>query len=239
LTSLDERRIRILAEIGGEPGSRQLCEVSAKVLKMNGAGIMLMADDGPHGSACSTDEVSALIEDLQHTLGEGPCVDAYHQQRPVLEPDLVSPAAPRWLGFTAPVVAAGARAVFGFPLQTGSVRLGALNLYRTERGPLTGDQHADALVMADVATRALLEMQADAPRGRLAAGIDDGANLEHVVHQAAGMVSVQLVGTIADALLRLRAHAFGNDRSLTEVAQDVVARRLRFDRRLDGEDQDS
>ena len=48
---------------------------------MTGAGIMLMSGDVPRGSLCTTDEVSALIEQLQYDLGEGPCVDAY-QPRP-------------------------------------------------------------------------------------------------------------------------------------------------------------
>jgi hypothetical protein len=52
---------------------------------------MLIAEDGPHGSICTTDEVSALIEELQYTLGEGPCVDAHREQRPVVEPDLANP----------------------------------------------------------------------------------------------------------------------------------------------------
>jgi GAF domain-containing protein len=198
-----------------------------------------MTDDVPRGTACTTDEVSALIEDLQYTLGEGPCVDAYLEPSPVLEPDLASPATPRWLGFAGPVVAAGARAVFGFPLHTGSVRLGALNLYRSEPGPLTDDQHANALVMADVAAEALLAMQADAPPGKLAAALETGSAFQHIVHQAAGMVSVQVDGTIADALIRLRAYAFANSRLLTDVAHDVVARRLRFGRDGDGMDQDA
>lgn len=242
MSSGSERRLRILAQLRhgeGEAGSRRLCEVSAEVIGMSGAGIMLMTDDVPRGTACTTDGVSTLIEDLQYTLGEGPCVDAHQQQAPVLEPDLASPSTPRWLGFTGPAVAAGARAVFGFPLQTGSVRLGALNLYRTESGPLSDDQHADALVMADIAAQALLAMQADAPPGQLAASLEDGSDFQHVVHQAAGMVSVQLDGTIAHSLIRLRAYAFGNDRPLTEVAHDVVARRLRFDADVDGKDQRS
>jgi hypothetical protein len=49
------------------------------------------------------------------------------------------------------------RAVFGFPLRVGTVRLGALNLYREWSGPLSGDQNADTLVMADVAAHWVLE----------------------------------------------------------------------------------
>ena len=198
---------------------------------MSGAGIMLMSGDIPRGSLCTTNTVSALIEELQFSLGEGPCVDAYHHDRPVLEPDLAAPGTPRWFGFTGPAVAAGARAVFGFPLQVGAVRLGALNLYRDRAGPLTDDQHADALVAADIAAQAILVLQAKAPPGRLSVELEAGADLQYVVHQASGMVAAQLDVPVGQALIRLKAHAFGNDRRLVAVASDVVARELRFDAR--------
>lgn len=196
---------------------------------MTGAGIMLMWGDLPRGSVCTTDEVSALIEQLQYDLGEGPCVDAHQLERPVLEPDLADPADPRWLAFSGPALDAGVRAVFGFPLRVGAVRLGALNLYRDRPGPLDGEQHADALVMADVAAEAVLLLQAEAPPGEMAAELEAGGEFQYVVHQAAGMVSVQLGVTVGQALIRLRAYAFGNDRPLTQVARDVVSRTLRFD----------
>jgi len=233
MSSGSQRRLRILAQLNnsaaGDLEATRLCQVCAEVTGMSGGGIMLMSNDVPRGAVCTTDHVSALIEDLQFALGEGPCVDAFHLDAPVLEPDLAEPVTPRWLGFTGPAVEAGVRAVFGFPLQLGAVRLGALNLYRTEPGPLTDDQHADALVMADIAAQALLVLQADAPPGQLAASLEEGSDFQHVVHQASGMVSAQLEVTVGQALIRVRAYAFGNDRPLVKVAQDVVARRLRFD----------
>ena len=48
------------------------------------------------------------------------------------------------------------------------------------------------------------------------------------IHQAAGMVSVQLDLSTAQALARMRAHAFVHNRLLIQVAHDVVARRLVF-----------
>jgi GAF domain-containing protein len=228
-----DRLLRILSRLrvteGGEPEAARLCEMSADLLMMSGAGVMLMSGDVPSGSLCSSNEVSTLIEDLQYTLGEGPCVDAYNQDQPVLEPDLADPEVPRWIGFTEPAVAAGVRAIFGFPLQVGSVRLGALNLYRDRPGPLTDDQHADALVVTEVAARSVLNLQAQAPPGAIAAELEAGSDFRFVVHQASGMVSVQLEVSVAEALIRLRAFAFANSRPLPEVAADVVARRLRFD----------
>ena len=228
-----ERRLRILARlVGGDVAgltTKRLCDVCAEVTGMSGAGIMLMSDDVPRGSVCTTNAVSALIEDLQYALGEGPCIDACHEDQPVLEPDLARPVTSRWLGFTEPAVVAGVRAVFGFPLHVGAVRLGALDLYRDRPGRLTDDQHAEALVMADVAAEAVLVLQAGAPPGQLAAELEANANFRYAVHQAAGMLSVQLEVSVGDALIRLRGYAFGNGRPLIEVAEDVVARRLRFD----------
>ena len=230
-----DRLLRILALLssGGVtgPGTARLCDVCADVMAMSGAGIMLMSGEAPAGSLCSTNQVSALIEELQYTLGEGPCVDAYHVDRPVLEPDLAHPETPRWVAFTPPAVEAGARAVFGFPLQVGVVRLGALNLYRDQPGALSDDQYADALVLAGVAARAVLAMQAQAPPGALAPELEVDANFRFVVHQASGMVADQLGVAVGEALARLRAYAYANNRLVTEVAEDVVGRRLRFDGR--------
>ncbi len=189
---------------------------------------MLMSGDVPQGSLCTTDAVSQLIEELQYTLGEGPCVDAYQQDRVVAEPDLADPVTRRWLAFTPPALQAGARAVFGFPLRVGTIRLGALNLYRDCPNPLSGDQHADALVVADVAARWVLEAQAGAPFGAVAEELEAGADFHFAVHNAAGMVSVQEGISVTEALIRLRAYAFSSDRLLADVAEDVLARRLRL-----------
>lgn len=233
-----DRRARVLAELaraGGDLTAVRLCKVAETVTRVGGAGIMIMSGDLPAGSLCTSSAVSEAIEDLQYTLGEGPCIDAYHLDRPVLEPDLAAPALERWLAFPAAALQVGARAVFGFPLRVGSARLGALNLCSDEPGPLSDDQHADALVMADVAAEAVLAMQAGAPPGELAAALEAGSNFQAVVHQAAGMASVQLGVSVSQAFVRLRAYAFANGRVLVDVAADVVARRLRFDD-AEGED---
>jgi hypothetical protein len=230
-----DRRFRILARLVPEPdavlGTERLCQVCADVTEVSGAGIMLMSDDLPRGSLCTTDPVSARIEELQYMLGEGPCVDAYRQDRPVLEPDLAAPVLPRWVAFAPAAVAIGVRAMFGFPLHVGSVRIGALNLYSDRRGTLGEDQHADALVMADIAAEAVLVMQSEAPPGAIGAELQAGADFQYVVHQATGMVSAQLGVPLGRALILLRAHAFSHDRRLTQVAEDVVGRRLRFNDR--------
>ncbi len=225
------RRISLALSPGdaGRPSSARLCEVSADVVGLTGSGVMLMSGDIRRGSLCATDAVSHLIEDLQYSLGEGPCVEAYEHDRVVLEPDLADPVTPRWLAFSPAVLEAGARAVFAFPLRVGSVRLGALNFYRDRTGALSDDQHADALVMADVAALYVLDMQADTPPGAVSEALAAGADFHYALHNAAGMVSVQLGVSLTEALVRLRAAAFAIGRSLDELAEDVVARRLRFE----------
>ena len=237
-----ERRLRILGLLVDpgrtDVGPRRLCEVSAEITGLSGAGITVMAGDVNQGSLGASDGVSRAIEELQFALGEGPCLDAHRGERPVLEPDLLSPARPRWPAFSPPALDAGGRAVFAFPLRLGAVRIGALDLYRDHPGQLTDDQHADALVVADVVAEAVLMLQADAPPGLLAAALADGADLHPTVHQATGMIAVQLGVDGGEALVRLKAFAFGNGRSLDDVARDVLERRLRFDDPAEGQNED-
>ncbi len=222
---------RILAVLSAEEGawsSARLCGACPGIVGVTGAGVMLMSGEVPRGSLSASDKVSHLIEELQYTLGEGPCVDAYRQDRVVAEPDLADPVTWRWPAFTPAALRAGVRAVFGFPLQVGAVRLGALNLYRDRPGPLTGEQEADALVLAGVAARWVLETQAGAAPGAVAGELEAGADFHFAVHNAAGMVSVQESISVTEALIRLRAFAFSSDRLLDDVALDVIARRLRL-----------
>jgi len=115
-------------------------------------------------------------------------------------------------------VKAGARAIFGFPLHVGAVRLGGLNLDRDRPGP----QHADALVMAGVATQAVIAMKANAPPGALAAELDVGANFQFVLHHAAGMVAAQLEVSVGEALIPLRADAFAAASSPTWPSKSAL-----------------
>jgi GAF domain len=223
------RILEVMTANGDGWSSARLCAACPAMIGVSGAGVMLMSGDIPRGSLCSSDPVSHLIEDLQYTLGEGPCVDAYQQNKVVIEPDLDGSVAGRWPAFSPPALQAGARAVFGFPLRVGTVRLGALNLYRNESGPLTSDQHADALVVAQVAARWVLEAQAGAPPDKVAQELEVSADFHFAVHNAAGIVSVQAGISVAAALIRLRAYSFSTDRLLADVARDVIARRLRLE----------
>jgi hypothetical protein len=85
------------------------------------------------------------------------------------------------------------------------------------------------VVQAAVAVLLHLQERGIAAPGTGAPGLADLADRRAVVHQAAGMISVQLDTDVAEALLRLRAHAWVHQIPIAEVATAVVARRLRFD----------
>lgn len=207
-------------------------EAVSVALGVTGAAVSVAvrAVDGVSAQVWGDDPVSVGLADLQLTLGEGPVVDASFGDLVVLEPDLAVVPVGRWPAFTAEAVALGVRAVFALPLRLGVIRVGTLVLHRKTAGPLSVTQLGDALTFADAVTLTLLienEIQAGARSGDTAAWAAIGHDT--AVYQASGMVSVQLGVTVAEALVRLRAYAYGNNRSTGEVAADVVARRLRFD----------
>lgn len=205
----------------------ELCRVCARALAVPGVSLMVMGDDGPAPLAWSS-EVGRRLEDIQHTLGEGPCVDAHRSGAGVSEPDLRSPQPGRWTAFGPAAVAAGAVSILSVPLRVGAVRVGALTLHGVAPGDLAHVGDGDAAAAADVAVHAILAAQSGAGEDRLGDDLQVLTDYSAAIHQASGMVSVQLGIGVGEALVRLRAHAFVTGRPLAEVSADIVARRLRL-----------
>lgn len=207
-----------------------VCEVCAATLDVTGAGLSVMSDPQRREPVSSTTAVSARLEDLQLTLGEGPCVDAFESGGPVLVADLDGEShSGRWPAFTLAAVEAGAAALFAFPLVSGGIRVGVLDLYRDRAGELSSAEFADALVFADLALAMLLNIQAGESMEDFD-GSRDGLSGPHAeVYQATGMVSAQLGVSLGEAFARMRGYAFLQDLVLSELASDIVARRLRFE----------
>src|SRR6185437_3250024 len=232
---MEERRdrwARLLAASGPERAAQPLriCQLCVDTLAVTGAGIAMVTPTGHRGVVCATDDVSATIEDLQLTLGEGPCVDAAVTGTPVLLADLdrsSDVAVERWPAFMEGASGVGVKAVFALPLRVGAINVGVLDLYRDRPGELSGDELPAALMAADAAALALLYLNADGA-DTFTDDHDSRASYQLQVHQATGMVHVQAGVTIDQAFLMLRARAFAEGRSLAELAADVVARRLRF-----------
>ncbi len=180
----------------------------------------------------TSDPVSERVESLQLLLGEGPCRDAFDSGSPVLADDLQAvPWQERWPVFAPAAVQTGTRAVFALPLRAGALGVGVLDLYRDSPGRLAGQDLDDALDFADAVTDLLLAeaLPNGDRRGDYGSGAGNYLAQRAVVHQATGMVSVQLETGLDEAYARLRGYAFAVERTLEAVADDVVARRLRFD----------
>jgi hypothetical protein len=238
MSRTDERITAVRALIVGEQPTddaggvvswlRRLCTVAARTLPASGVGVSVMSDDGMRGVAAASDPVSETLEELQFSLGEGPCIEAFTSRRPVLEPDLGNRAIARWPGYAPAAHARGVGAVFAFPLQVGASRLGVMDVYRGTSGVMSQESLTQALTFADVAVEALLDAQGQAATGAPPEGLDRAFDSHYVIYQAQGMTMVDLGIPLADALARMRAHAYAQDRPLREIARDIVAGRLRL-----------
>jgi GAF domain/ANTAR domain len=215
-------------ELGVAGGMRRLCCAAARALSASGAGLTVMVEDGMRAVTAASGPATERLEELQLTLGEGPCIDAYASQRPVLIPDLTSAMA-RWPVYAPAAHSSGVRAVFAFPLQIGAARLGMFDIFRPEAGMLTPSELSLALTFAEVAVATLLDRHDHTGTGEAGGWLDDPLGSRAELFQAQGMVMVQLGSSLAEAMARMRAYAYANDRRLGDVAFDVVARRLSFD----------
>ncbi len=208
-----------------------VCAAAVSAVGVDGAGVTVMTSTTVRDTVHATDRVAGELEEWQLTFGQGPCLDAFAAGGPVLAIDLRSAeSATRWPVFARAAVDSGARAVFALPLQVGVIRVGVLDLYRGRPGGLGPQELADALVFADTAGMLLLDTVAGSPSDTadLPGNGDDPTAHQAEVHQATGMILVQLGVSAETAFARLRAYAYANNRRLGDVARDVVDRRLRF-----------
>lgn len=229
-----DRLRRLVAECTARPGQdgwgRALSLVCVQALdQVDAAAMTLRGESRGEELIGASDAWSAGLEEAQYTLGEGPGVDAFHAGEPVLVAD-VGAERGRWPAFAEAALVEGAAAVFAFPLRIGGIRLGTLDLYRRRPGGLSSTEAADAAVLADLASLALVERSEQAGR---AGGEFRSAVTYQDVDIATGMLAAQLQIGLDEAFARLRAHAFSSERSVVDVARDVLARRIPLDRLAD------
>lgn len=140
--------------MSGERLIEAACEVCVHLAGVSGAQLTLVNGTGRGESRYATNATGARLENLRFALGEGPGEDALRSGVPVLVAELDSRANRlRWPLFVPAACAAGASAVFVFPLCSGAVRIGVLALHRHGFGPLTTRQELDVLVLAESSCR--------------------------------------------------------------------------------------
>ena len=207
----------------------RLCAACVEVLQVTGAGITIMGGDQA-GPICVSDPSVAALEDLQYTIGEGPCRDAFQTRRiGARAADWTMGASARWPSFVDLAQASGIGAVFAYPLLAAGVEGRRADDLPAHGGSAhAAAQHDDSLAVAEVLTETVLSLQDDAPAGTLAAGLDDAVAYRAEIYQASGMVAIQLSIPTAEALVRIRAHAFANDRTSPRSPPTSSSRRLRL-----------
>jgi hypothetical protein len=223
------------AAVTGSPVAvADVCAVAAGLVSSGGAWVALARNGKPDIVICVTDPVSERLAEFHLTLGEGPCHDVLTSAGPVLAADLDNAESrTRWPAFTPEARELGAEAVFAFPLIIGGIEAGVMGLYSRSAGPLPDGQLGDLLVLADAATLLLLLDAADGSAGQGARPNGQSADLalhRAEIDQATGMLTEQLGVQIAEAFVRLRAHAYSQNQRLADVASDIVARRLHLRR---------
>ena len=226
----DRRAIRIAVAFARQAASvpaARLCGACVDVLQVAGAGITLMSGTNV-GPVCSSNDRTRLLENLQFSLGEGPCHDAFVTGLVVLAPNLSHVSGGRWPTYSAPALAIGASGVFAFPLHVGEGRIGVLTVYQNEPGDLSANQTEDCVILAEVLTETIMSMQRRTERDVLVDELNDESAHRAEVHQASGVIAIQLGVDVGAALARLRAFAFSNERSVESVADDILAHRLRL-----------
>ncbi len=207
------------------------------LLDIDAAAISLIFDGSTCGTLGSSGGLARTYDELQFTLGEGPCLDSVSHHAPVLVADLADladPREPRWPIYGPAMLSHHIHAVFAMPVLVAGEHIGALDFFRAEPGLLKGEDFASAVVAAELAGAPVLDLLG----GDLQAAVNDPESKawsellvlsRAEVSQATGMLVAQLGVEPAEALVRLRGHAYATGRSSTDVARDILDRRLKLE----------
>ncbi len=207
--------------------AQRLCETCVSVLPVTRAGISVNVEGVGLEVLRTSDAVAERVEWTQVTLGEGPGVDAMASGGPVVVADLSASDA-RWPTFANEAADIGVAAMYALPLQIGAIQVGVLDLYRDAPAELAAIDFANALAVAEMVTATLLSPdRTDIPVDSIGSVWDQPIGSREV-HQATGMIVAQLGVSARNAYVRLQAYAYAHGRLLSDVAHEVVHRRLRF-----------
>jgi GAF domain-containing protein len=231
VTVIEEFRTALAASAAQLPGPEllpeRLARACARVLPIDGAGISLFFDDDRRLPLGSSDAASAEAERLQFTVGEGPCLAAHAEGRPVLADEAT--IRHRWPVFYDCLAGATPiRATLSLPLADDLRGIGALDLY------LVPPHDLGALSLADAVAVTREVVAAFGIVNRRGAGQADGpawldapaAGRRSIVWQAIGMVNAALRMSSPDARAVLRAHAYATGATVDDLAARVVDRQL-------------
>ncbi|MFG6403574.1 GAF and ANTAR domain-containing protein [Microbacterium sp. P04] len=218
-----------LARLTGARAGDDLCTPFVDVVGVSGAAISTLGRPLGSETLSASDTVAARIAEIQIDLGEGPGWRALKMRRPILESDLQAAGGAEWPLAREALRGLGIGGLYAFPLYVGELSVGSVDLYSPTPHRLSQRAVDDAGVLAVIASRRLLRTALD-DLENVDDGLADGPHSRREVHQASGMVAAQLGLSVDDAMLVLRGRAFSSGLTVAQVAADVVARRMVFER---------
>lgn len=181
----------------------------AEVCGTRGAAVSYLADDRSELAVAASDEPARAAQELEFLLGEGPARDAATGRVAVRAAG--TELRERWPVYGTALAELGFDEVAAVPLRQHGTCVGSLTVF-DPRSAATGSltEVADALTQTMVL----------GPHGD--PGLYGGTDQRVVVHQAAGMVSVQVGCAVKDALELVKARAFSEGLPVHTVAERIV-----------------
>ena len=226
----DELRAGLAAALSGSgrggAAADRLCTACVELLDFDGAALSLIHDGSISRSLGSSGSLSRELDELQFTLGEGPCLETATSQAPVFVPDLEVAADTSWPRFAEAALQRGVRSIFALPVAVGTP-VGALDLYRNRPGELEAAALAGGLIAAELACLPVLDIMGidfdAAVDDRSTSAWADLAMLTRTeVFQASGMVMQQLGVSASEAVIRIRAYAYAHGMTASEVGFAII-----------------
>ena len=194
------------------------------------AGGLLIADN--HGVLkliASTSEDAEFMEINQLNAGEGPSVESFRTGRSVTLGD-IDAGTGRWSSFRAAAAALGFRSMHAIPMRLRGQTIGAMGLFRVQKGELSDGDAAVARALADVATIGILQERSLRDSALLAAQLQHALDSRVIIEQAKGIIAAQTGLGMHAAFDLLRTYARTRHLMLSAVAQNVADRSLVLER---------
>jgi hypothetical protein len=204
----------------------RLAAACTAVLPVDGAGICLFDSTGIRIPVGASDRRAAIAERLQFTAAQGPCLDAHSLGCSLIATE--SLIAQEWpMYYDSLVSRTPFRAVIAVPLTGALTGIGTIDLYfHQSRGVadlnMIDTEQVVTQISGLLAQDPVFGVVADGP-----AWLDDpAAEARSAVFIAMGLLNIALDVTTHDALTLMRARAYATDRSVDDVAADLVHHRM-------------
>jgi GAF domain-containing protein len=185
----------------------------------DGGGLTLLETERPD-TIVATDPFVEEIEDIQYSLGQGPCITAAGTGGTVSSGSLG--ADPRWPRFGSRAARLGVHSALSVPLVTADGVVGAMNVYACAKRAFDARAEELGTLFAVPAAVAVQNASVLAQTRRLASRLQQSLEDRGVVDRAVGILMSRAGGTEAEALNRLRALSQHEHRKLAAVAQSIV-----------------